>query len=66
MAKVFSKYSEFRRETVTCPKCSWSGPGSKTNVGKMSEETATTEYHCPKCEEHLATTPWPRLKDIRG
>lgn len=61
---IYNDCYEFKRSTVSCPACGWSGAGSETALGELFDQL--WEFHCPSCGEELGICSFPTLEQSRA
>jgi hypothetical protein len=48
-------YYTYKSQTLTCPKCKWTGLGSEAFLSDLSEIHTFRDIECPKCNETIYT-----------
>lgn len=62
-AKVLDYYQWDRAATIVCPRCDWSGPGTRGSVNTFDE---LLDVRCPLCDQMLLVIGYPTLAQIEA
>jgi hypothetical protein len=58
-------YFTFKHDTITCPKCNWTGQGKNLKYGEFFEGSYISEFLCPDCVEKIAFVQFPVNEEIK-
>ena len=57
-------YFTFKFDSITCPNCTWDGPGKDMKYGEFYDDSYIAEFQCPNCGTDVGFLQFPMKEEV--